>query len=229
MIASSLVTEIEQMNEGWSRPRILSEINNLVQSVTQRETDSNVYVDPSTGDMPFLATTAGTFTYTVTIPGVTFWKLEDIVTLHQNYAGHWSSSHENTLWQDTQIHDHHRSLNEITFGEKTYHIVPTVKTQPIGAAPASVTFRNDPGTQTSLYRIMAFQTPALTLSESSQIPIQERLRYETIAIICMIIDAKDNGRYADLIPKIKEFQATIEYSVDKDTDAAKNRSQPFTY
>ena len=207
MIASSLITPIAQMNPDWARSNILNVINDLVQAVLQRETDANVYIDPTTGDLPYLATTGGTFQYSISVPGVSFFKIQEIVT-------------GNTPPIFDAKNNTPSVSREVFFMGRKYYVAQTKKTQPLGNQPASVIFRADPTTQPTQYQIYGYVSPvAAALSESTQIPIEEQYRQDMVGYVQELVDAMDNGLYATVLPTIQmKFLNKITYSTDVDVN-----------
>ena len=203
MNTASVVTEVVRLNPDWTRPQVRDVINNLVKLFLKTPLDSQVYIDTTTGELPYLSTTAGTYNYSPTISGVSLWGIKEIVV---------DADDASAIDFDLPNDDADREWQELRFLGRLYNVVPTKKNNEEGSTGPSVTFRIDPGTKTSLYRLMAWETPSEITSDSVEIPIDDRHRYTIVMpAIQSVIDGLDNGRYVEamqyvsstLVPKLR--------------------------
>jgi hypothetical protein len=205
MLASSVVTEITRLNEDWTRVQVLDVLNNVVQLLLKVEADANVYIDPTTGNLPWLATTAGTYRYDITPPsGVSFWKIQNIVTDLGNDPDF-----------DVTINSWDREYQSLKFLARRYNVIPTRKyadyeNTVTPGVPYVVFIGGDPGSQTQNYRYLAYMAPPQVLSETVTVPIADRYRYTVVVpAVQAMIDGLDNGRYADACTYVESLKPKL--------------------
>jgi hypothetical protein len=220
MNTSSVITDLVRLNPDWTRPQILDVVNNVVNQLLKIERDSSVYLSPTTGNLPFLTTTAGTFTYTVTIPGISIWKIRSIVVdANDTINETWSLSD-----------DCDREYETVRFTGRVYNNVPgRANDEADTGTPGECeyTFLVDPGTTTNKYRIMAYVATTPILSESINIPINDSFRNSVvIPAVQVMIDGMDNGRLPDAVEYIDTKLAP---KLKLETTSDRTRSLNYTY
>jgi hypothetical protein len=225
MLASAIVSIVQKNNPDWPAATILNILNDVLNMVLKRESDQNVYLDPTTGDMPFLATTDGTFTYNITIPNVTIWKVGGIVIDYTNFLPNvgsptmvWSGQMYAGLDISGAVMQNFDALfTDVFFGAKKYRKAPCKLTDALGNQPCTATFLGfSPSTSTNLYRILAYTANA-PIALNSYVPIPDKFEYTLVACISEIIDALDNGRFADIWNQLQTtWLPQLTYQVDKD-------------
>jgi hypothetical protein len=194
MLVSNIVNEIIRMNPDWTQTQVIGLINDIVIVATKKESTLNTYIDPTTGSLPYLSTTAGTFLYSITIPGVSIWKVSEIVV---DADQTWYSGYGFTNWWMTTTGKSDRYGRIINFYDKKYVAVPTKRVDAVGTTIPTVTFLNDPGTETTKYQIMAFETPVIISAVSQSISMSDSLKPNLVAAVQTLIDAEDNGRFSE--------------------------------
>lgn len=218
MNTTSVVNEILLRNPDWTDTQVLDIVNNLTKFFCKRELDSNVYIDPATGNLPYLTTTAGTYTYSISIPGVSLWSVKEIVVDP-------GSSLPNFYPQYSAYND--RNARVTTIIGKRYQTIPCKKNNDSDPSGLSVTFSDDPGTTTTVFRVAAFESPAEVLSLSVNIPLDDRYRYTVmIPAVQAMIDALDNGRTADAMQYIED---NLVPRLGQDLDVAPCFTQSYSY
>lgn len=218
MNTSSVVTQIQRMNPDWTRAQILDVINDTVKLLLKVERDESIYFDPTTGNLPYLTTTSGTYLYTVTIPGITIWKIRGIVTDLTDLPTF-----------DPTIQSYGKTNMPVSLNGLTYNQVPCTPQDEASTGTAGlvkVLFSQDPGSYSTRYRIMAYESPAEILSETVPIPINDSLKMSVvIPAVQTMVDAFDNGRYQEAVAYVESLQPKL--LTDRDVDPIFTNS--YTY
>ena len=79
MNTTDLVNILTQVNPDITRPQALTWLNYAQNILAKIERDSAIYYDTTTGDLPYLATIAGTYSYTINTNTVPIWQVAYIV------------------------------------------------------------------------------------------------------------------------------------------------------
>jgi hypothetical protein len=223
MLGSAVVSLIAKQNPDWTATQILSLIQNVVDMVLKRESDAFVYIDPTTGDLPYLSTTDGTYQYSVVIAGVTIWKVGAILVDTSQAIPNIGTmdlvinGQSGLAVSGANNNNFDALFGKVKFGAKSYNKAPTKNTDQSGSIAPSVLFLFNPTTQSKLYRILAYQTTGATLSLSSYIPIADSQLFDLVACVCELIDAMDNGRFADIYQRINNYWLPrLTFNTDKD-------------
>lgn len=204
MNTAGLVAEIALLNPDWSSARILGLLNNLLQMAFKKPLKSQLYIVPTTGDFPFLTTTAGTYKYSVSVSSV--WSVSEIIT-DTDVSG-WVATGPINFGTNTTPDKFSRKF---TYNDRNYWTVPCSKVNAIGSTVPTVQFGFDPGSYSDRYRIAGYDAPTTVLSTTTEYPVDDNFRYSVIIpAVQLLIDGFDNGRYAEnmlyiedkLLPKL---------------------------
>jgi hypothetical protein len=225
MLVSNIVNEVVRMNPDWTQAQVIGLINDIVVAATKRESVLSTYIDPTTGKLPYLSTTAGTFLYSISIPGVAIWKISEIV--EDRDANWYGGSGNMGLWHHAHGADD-RYVREIDFYTKKYMTLSCRKTQAIGSVAPTVTFTHDPGTNATKFQIMALLTPDILSAMSQSIDLSDNLKPNLVAAVQELIDAEDNGRFSDAWATIKS-QWLPDMIYDRTKDHSRIHSRNYQY
>jgi len=206
MIASSIVAKVNRMNPDWQPAQILDVLNDVHTMCFKRESVHLIHLDPTTGDLPYLSTTAGTFLYNVTIPGTPIWKIAEIVIDFSQAV------------PDTSVdQSYDRYQREYDMMSRKYRCVPTRKEEAVGNQPVQVTFLFDPGTQSSLYKIAGYESPPVISALSQSLMWHDHQVASVIACVQGLLDAQDNGRFAEAWADVQDkWLPELVYDNEKD-------------
>jgi hypothetical protein len=186
-------------NPDWNTTRVLSLLNQFVQMVLKGDQTENLVFDASTGKLPFLTTTKGTYLYSLSS---TYYKCKYILV----DVTKWTSAYEypNNPAFGRNNTEYAFNTNEIILGGYKYRQVPVVITPAFGSGVATVLFQFDPNTTTDLYHIYGYQAGNQITSLSSTLQIEEKFHMDVVAACQCLIDGLDNGNMQDIIPVIQE-------------------------
>jgi hypothetical protein len=200
MTVQEIVNLVVLQNPDWTSARVITLLNQFVQMVLKGDQTENLVYDSTTGKLPFLATTKGTYLYSLSS---TYYKCKYILVDVTN----WDASYEYPNNPAFGRNDTRYNFNtsEIILGGNRYRQVPVVITPAFGSGVATVLFQFDPNTTTDLYHIYGYQAGNQITSVSSALQIEERFHLACVvpALQCMI-DGLDNGNFQDIMPVIQE-------------------------
>jgi len=207
MNVSQIVNLIVKKNPDWTPQSVLDLLDGFVQMALKVDTRENLYYDPTTGDLPYLQTTAGQFYYEL---DQQYYKVREIVcsTKQINFNNPAFNSNSGRF---------NYNVKAITIGNNKYYPVPVVKKQQYNdiisnpAGTCSVMFRFDPKDTTETYQIYAYVPTNAITSLNSTLNIPDKFHMGVvIPALQLMIDGMDNGRWVDnlevinnnLLPKI---------------------------
>lgn len=218
MTVSQIISLLNRQNPDWDTQPLIDLLNSFVQMALKVDTQENVVYDSNTGDLPYLATTAGLFLYTMP---PNYYKIWDIVTCST------SQYPNNAYYAHQEQNGFVTPKKPITLANKSYLPVPTVKTQAYGAlGVATVMFRFDPKTSINTYQIYGCASSGDILTITSVLSIPDKLHLGVvIPAMQLMIDGLDNGRYVEnlqvindtLLPKIWQemnYNTMDDFAVD---------------
>jgi hypothetical protein len=199
MTTYSIITLLAAQNPDWNEARLLDVLNSFVEMALKIDTAENLVYDPTTGRLPYLATTQGTFLYS--LPSQ-YYKCKYILT-HKDYGfGPYGYPNNPAFGKH---HDHYTfNTQDILLGGHRYRQVPVVFTPSFGTNPATVLFSFDPLNTTDVFHIYAHQAGNSITSMNSVLQIESKFHLSVVIPACqMIIDGLDNGNFQDIMPIIE--------------------------
>jgi hypothetical protein len=195
--------------------------------VYKRESDSNVYIDPATGDLPYLSTTAGIYLYNISL-AVPVWKVGRILVDKTYYFGSEPFFDYLEPYSQSVIeYNFDRGFENVKFGSKEYNSCPIKTTDLLGSVLPTVTFLFDPATLATTYRVLAYTVPSTSVALTTYLPFDDAELYTVIAMICEIIDAMDNGRFSEIWARLQTWLNKLTFAVDKDSQTIFSKN--YTY
>jgi len=168
---------LKDLLPNYSREQILARYNEVHRIVYSSDSEQFIYIDPSTGLPPYLATTAGVYSYTA------------------------PSNCRRTLFVYTRDQQY-RNLSrqrpigprrEYYFSNRGYHEVPVRTVDRTAGTDPTVIFEQDPGTSTDKYLHLYTIEPneIETLEDELQIP--EHLHYLVRDIVVQMFASEEYG------------------------------------
>lgn len=219
MLTSQIVARLQRLNPNYSTQTLVEMLDSLSKLLLRIENEDRYYYDTTTGDFPFLTTTAGTFQYS-SIPNI--WKIRDVVinTGVYNDVGITPVTSNNSYYGNKPGTSYGYDTAPIKVGNRAYKSVPCKKTEAYQGGTPSVMFRFDPGDKSDLYQIIGYKEPTTisTTNVQLEIPVQY---HETVVIPAMqaIIDGEENGRYQEQIAYIERvLKPKIQWSMSSNAD-----------
>jgi len=197
-----MVSKLLLEANGWSRPRILAELNDVLDILLQNQTEQTVKT--VNGEFPTITTTTGQRQYSADDD---VWRISEILIAYPTaeYGILWSDLYGNQANIQAPIEDRY-------YNGKRYTLVQPIKTiDAIGSTPVQVIFRFDPGSRDYYYR--GYLINAQLNSESVDIPLPNRLRTKVYAATIAMINGYQNGN----ILEAEEYVRTeIKPLIDKE-------------
>lgn len=191
-----LITILNEQCKGWNQtgPRgILFYLNQAHKILLQVPAAQRLYFEPSTGKMPFLTTTAGTFNYT--LPS-NCWRL-DKVLVECGVAG--------SLLDNLQGNDYGARFSQkikmdyINVSGANYYNIPQIRSKPKDDYNlATVTFTEDPGDTSSVYNLYYYRMPVELSSDS--IPHEIEPPWDILCLLpatVKLIEGIQHGNYLE--------------------------------
>lgn len=222
---SQLLTWIELECHGWNRegPRgsraLFNEAHNML---LLGEDEENILYDSSTGNLPYITTTQGTYLYTFP---ATVWRVGAVLVDDATYVGTYYSLTDEEIDQEWQ-------LEEFRLGGRFYYKVKNIRSAQYRNANSlsSITFTIDPGDTTDVFRRLAYRLPTQITSDTVQHEVPPPYDMECLLPATMrLIDAINDHQKMEearkyimevLRPKIKSGlsageQGSSSYSVKR--------------
>jgi hypothetical protein len=193
---SELLTVLLEQFKGWNveGPRGLRHyLNTAHRMLRQCEAEQMVYIDETTGKLPYLTTTAGVFAYT--LPD-NCWKLSAV------FVEQGVSSQLLDPYGSTDYGFRVSTAGKVewhTFSDIIYRRVLLVRSWPCTElANARLVFMGDPGDSTAVYNLRYFKRATDIVSDSIQIDI-EPPHDEMILLpaTCKLIEGIQHGNYLE--------------------------------
>ena len=205
---AELLVILQEQFKGWNvnGPRgLLHYLDTAHKILCQTESDNRVVFDTTTGLLPYLVTTAGTFHYNLPAD---CWKLSDVLvecgingSLLDNlsYYRYGTSGLGSTVLSTGFRISATRKLEYVNVSGIRYIRVPHIRSTPCGeSALAALTFTDDPGTTTTAYNIRYYKKPASLVSDS--IPLEIEPPYDELCLLpaaCKLIEGVQHGNYME--------------------------------
>lgn len=196
-----LARAVRGQAHGMSRQQdLIPLLNTVVQILYKAETPQSLLIDPSTGRIPVLATTQGSFgPY---LGPVDTWRVANILV--------WSETYDRSDygWSGTDLSDRINEYDEIIINGNKYYRFNYIRTEDAleGALP-QMWFTCDPGTTTNYYYVQAYKNhPAIT-SDRIQLQIPDAGgAHQTIVVpgLIRLLQAQNNGDYMEAIEYIEQ-------------------------
>lgn len=212
MSTLSVVDEILLKAPGWQRDgskSVLAMMNRAQNYLFSKPSVQSIYVDPATGDYPFLVTVAGQRAYT--IPGVTMTiggVPDTPIRIKQVYEV--LAKNQNLLVNQNgfQINDYGVIQNmryiDGTAGDEVYYNFTPVAAKELD--DAKVIFPFDPGAATTKYQIKALIEPAQLLSDTIPLMVEMDDEMALIEGALGYIEFFDYGR-SDRMDRFEQMYA----------------------
>lgn len=199
-----ILTVLQEQFKGWNidGPRGLRYFLNIAHKLfRQCESEQAVYYDVSTGKLPYLATTLGTFDYALP---ANCWKLFGVLV----EVGVTGSILDNWTGADYGLRiGNRRRIETVTLSGIDYLRIHNIRSQPCTeAANARLQFTDDPGSTTSVYNIAYYKKPVEILSDSIQIEVEPP--WDDMFLVpatAKLIEGIQHGDYANARKEVMEY------------------------
>jgi len=205
---AELLVILQEQFKGWNinGPRgLLHYLDTAHRILCQTESANRVVFDSSTGLLPYLVTTAGTFTYNLPSD---CWKLGDVLveigvngSLFDNlsYYRYGTGGVGGTALMTGFRISSTRKLEHVTISGIGYIRVPHIRSFPAGESTlAKLIFTDDPGTTTTCYNIRYYKKCAELVSDS--IPLEIEPPNDELYLLpatCKLIEGVQHGNYLE--------------------------------
>lgn len=202
MSTQSVVDEIKLKAPAWARDgssAILQKMDQCQRFMFSKACLPTVYIDPSTGKHPVLATTAGTFEYELPDVSKSLWdaaaqayvsRTIKISKALEVYIPNGNIDEYSALMLDP-MRPGSNSMVETRNGRIIIAVTTVPATQ---ASPAKVIFENDPGTYADRYRVLELIEPLRLTEDTIPLMIEERWEPDLIEGVLALIERADYGR-----------------------------------
>jgi hypothetical protein len=182
--------------KGWNAdgPRgVLHYIDVAHRMFRQVEAEQTIYFSETTGKLPYLTTTEGTYNYS--LPS-NCWKLGAVLvevgvtgSILDGYSGlDYGSRTSATLRYET-----------VVLAGIEYARIQNIRSWPCTeSAAARMAFTEDPGTSTDVYNLMYYKKPSAIVSDSIQLEVEPP--YDELYLlpaVCKLIEGIEHGNYAE--------------------------------
>ena len=193
---AELVTILLEQFKGWNAdgPRgVLHYIDAAHKLFRQVECEQTVYYDETTGNLPLLTTTAGTYSYSLP---ANCWKLAAVL-VESGVTGSLLDSYSNADYGIRTAVS--KKIEPVTISGVDYLRIVNVRSWPsTESAVARVMFTDDPGDTTTVYNIKYYKKPADITSDT--IPIEIEPPWDEmffVPAVCKLIEGIEHGNYAE--------------------------------
>jgi hypothetical protein len=208
----SVVDEILLKAPGWQRDgskSVLSMMNRAQNYLFSKPTLQSVYIDPATGDYPFLTTVAGQFAYTIPDVLITIGGVADVPhRIKQVYE--LLSKNSNLIINDYgyQINDYNLIKNmrhvDKTIGDEVYFNFTPVAAKELDDAKIILPF--DPGDTSDQYQYRAIIEPVQLTADTIALSIEQDDEMALIEGALGYIEFFDYGR-SDRMDRFEQVYA----------------------
>lgn len=196
MLTSDAVDELVQRFHGWNRQGehgVLRYYNSAHSLLMAMECEQNVIFDDTTGLLPAVNTTAGTFAY---LMPSNVWKIDAVLIPLDDGQVHLMTDYgqANTRMLRTSYQ------NAVSIGGRLYARWPYARSQPYANAStlAKILFTKDPETTIDYYFRKSYKRPTEILSETIQGDIPEPLDTEfLLPATAKLIEGVQSGNYLE--------------------------------
>lgn len=177
------VTLIEAATKGrFSRPQILSFLNEIQEIVYSQRTEETKKIAPSTGMPPYLVTSAGQYQYDCPSD---CWMTDAIFS--ESPIKRYSTDYNN------------RDNRSYYFKNREYERIPISQTIKTVGSVATVTFTTDPGATTEKFYHSYWVSPGQIEDESDELALPGHTHYILRAAAIRIMTAEEFGKLEDMI------------------------------
>jgi len=180
---SELLNLVELECHGWTREGVRGTralLNEAHKLLKMRQCEGNILYDSTTGDLPYLATVAGTYRYSL---GATVWLPQNVLVDDTTYLDLTAG------WRGETV----------TYAGKDYFRLFNIRSAPWTLnANAWVQFTGaDPGSTTTSYRIRAYAKPREITSDAVQhdMPGATDIKYLLPATVMLIQAATNHEKF----------------------------------
>lgn len=182
--------------KGWNAdgPRgVLHYIDVAHKLFRQVESEQTVYFNESTGLLPYLTTTAGTYNYS--LPS-NCWKLADVL-VESGVTGSLLDTYTGVDYGMRR--GGFNKIDIVTIANIDYLRIKNVRSWPAAeAAVARMAFTDDPGTSSDVYNLRYYKKPVSITSDSIQLEVEPP--YDELYLlpaVCKLIEGIEHGNYAE--------------------------------
>jgi hypothetical protein len=205
---TQLVDIMEMSAPGWNREgeKGLIEILDSAQNILSLQESAQTQAYRSDGELPYIATTKGTYSYTLnqatTGLSVDIWRVASVLV-----TGPFSSQLLDALQFDYDLKPNIQQPIEKTMynGEEyfQFHQV-TVKDAKRGSYPI-LKFTINPNTTTNDFKLLCYEKPTSITSEAIQPTIPENFHYNTLLPTAMkLLEAYQTNNWIEAMQMINE-------------------------
>lgn len=212
MSTLTVVDEILLKAPAWQRDgsrSVLSMMNRAQNYLYSKPSLQSVYVDPATGDYPFLNTVAGQFSYTipnilVTLGGVPNTSLR-VKQVYELFA-----KNQNLIVNDYgfNIDDYNVIKNmrhvDKTIGDEAYYSFTPIAAKELD--DAKIIFPFDPGTKTGIFQIKCMVEPLQLTADTIPLSVEQDDEMAIIEGALGYIEFYDYGR-SDRMDRFEQMYA----------------------
>jgi hypothetical protein len=219
MTTADLIDELVARFQGWNRDGehgVLHYLNSAHAQLMAMEAEQNLIVDPLTGGLPVLNTTAGTFQYTMPtnvwrVTGILI-QLDNNVVPSLNDYGYYSERMMQRPLRTTMKNA--RSIGGRFYAKYAYarckdYVNPSLL--------ATVVFTRDPETKANFYYRQSFRRPTDILSETIQPDIAPPYDFQILLpATAKLIEGVQSGNYMEAYEYVR---ATFKPALWKELNA----------
>jgi len=207
MTTSDLIDELVTRFNGWSRDGdhgVLRYLNAAHGQLMAMEAEQNLIVDTTTGDLPLIATTAGTFIYTM--PS-NVWRVTGVLirtdTPGSPILGDYGLYNQNIMQRPLRT----SMKNSRSIGGRFYakYAYARCKDYLNSSQLATVMFTRDPETKPDFYYRQSYRRPTDILSETIQPDIPPPYDFEILLpAAAKLIEGVQSGNYMEAYEYVKK-------------------------
>lgn len=199
MTVQGIISLLKRTNPDWTDQQLIDLLNMFCEMCLKGDQTENLYFDPSTGQLPILSTTQGTYLYTLSS---TYYKCRYILVKEDSWDDRYDYPNNPSFAGSTSRYIFDTA--PVIIGTYRYRQVPVILTPSYGSNPATALFQFNPQTTTNKYFIYAYVgTTAITVLTST-IPIEERFHLAVVVpAMQMLIDGLDHGDFANIMPVVE--------------------------
>lgn len=163
---ASMVDRIQRAVSNYSRPQIIDAMNEVLKIVYSQPAAQMQAIDPTTGQPPFLATTAGQYTYD--LPDDCRECVAAVIDTGVLASGSTTTHYGLPVFSDAKT--------LIAFN-RLWRVIPATSIAATYDEPATITFTDDPGTTTDNINIVYFKKAPEIETQDDPVPLPENLHY----------------------------------------------------
>lgn len=199
MTTQELLAIIAEQFKGWNidgERGILPHLNAAHHMLLAQESEQNVYYDESSGELPSLTTTDGTYNYDC---DDNLWKLGGIYVRVNDIDSSTGVLIDMTGFDYGTRRYNKRAPEYKVLGGINYLRVPYIRSWvSTETANARLAFTENPGDTSDYYRQFGWKKPTQIISDSIQIDIPPPWDYQyLLPATCKLLEGVQHGNYLD--------------------------------